>query len=111
PEHREHQRQQNPIIEKEAAFARDHGIKLVLAFQVVQAQEKQGDGKEQNDGEENGEERADVGLRESVHGRNNPAARQKCAEDAQEERQDDQRDVPNFQHSALFLDHHRVQEG
>jgi len=46
-----------------------------------------------------------------MHGREHTRAGQEGAEDHQRVGQDDQHHVPVFEQAALFLDHHRVQEG
>ena len=49
-------------------------------------------------------------LRERVHRRDDPRAGEEGAEDRERERGDDEREVPDPQHPAPFLHHHRVDE-
>ena len=48
---------------------------------------------------------------ERVHRLHDAAPRQERRDDRQEGGQDNERDVPNTQHAATFLHHHRVEEG
>ena len=111
PQHCEAARQQDDVIEEEAGLARDHGIELGLAAQVVLAAHDQVGRDPDADHQEPHEVDADVGLRECVNGADQPAARHHRPEDAKEEGRGNQNDVPDLHHALLLLHHHRVQEG
>ena len=54
--------------------------------------------------------RPDGRLAERVDRLEDPGADEERAEQGERERRDDQRDVPDLEHPAFLLDHHRVQE-
>src|SRR5208282_1026597 len=110
PENGEASGQQDQIVEEEVGFAGDHGIELVVALQVVAILQIGDHAHGQNKDEEAGEPLADGRLREGVHGADYAAAGEESAEDAEHEGDEDQPDVPDAHHAALFLHHHGMQE-
>ena len=53
----------------------------------------------------------DLRIGESVHGTDDAAAREERAENAEQERGENEPDVPDLHHAALLLHHHRVKKG
>src|SRR2546422_891540 len=57
------------------------------------------------------EEVADARLREGVDARDHARARDERAEDREQPRPQNQREIPFLQHAPFFLDHDRMEEG
>src|SRR5580700_2157674 len=83
----------------------------MLALQVRLVLEEEETEYDQRDYEEPEEPVADGRLSESVDRTDDAAAGKESSEDGEPECGEDQPHVPHLQHAALFLHHHRVQEG
>ena len=99
------------IVEEKARLARDQRFQLVLALQMRLVLDEKEEEHDEADAEEPGEPVADRRLRESVYRADDAAAREKRSENREPEGGEDQPHVPHFQHAALFLHHHGMQEG
>ena len=111
PEHRERDPDQREVVEQERRLTTHQRLELHFRLQGRPAGVEQREREDRARQQEGEEVVADVGLGERVDRGDHPGAGDERAEDRQQERADDQRHVPPLQHAALFLDHHRVQEG
>src|ERR1019366_6632459 len=102
PQYGEADDQQEEIVEQETGFARNQRLQLVLALEVrpVRHQKKSADRQGQRD--EAQEPRADRGLREGVHRTDHTRTREEGPEHREQERREDERHVPHFQHAAFL---------
>jgi hypothetical protein len=95
--------EQNEVVEEEAGFARDDAFQLDFAFQIRQTPENGNRGKRRGGEQEGGEVRLHRRLRKGVNGCNQPGARQRGAQNAEQERGRNQHHVPNFHHALFSL--------
>src|SRR6267378_1431222 len=102
--------QQKQVVEQKARFTRNHRVQLVLALEIVAILDIGPKANREYQHQETHKIVSDARLRKSVNRANHAAARQQRPEDAEHERGENQPDVPNLHHPALFLHHHRMQE-
>ena len=110
PQYGEADDEQEEIVEQETGFARDQRLQLVLALEIrpVLDQEKGTD--RQGQANEDQKPGADRGLRESMHRTDHARTCEERPEHREQERREDERHVPDFQHAAFFLHHHGMQK-
>ena len=110
-QHEERAEQQDPVVRQERRFPRQPRVQLVARPQQRQPIDHPAEAERQDRGHERGEHPRQLAvLAKGVHGLHDARARHEGAEDRQQERHDDQRDVPDAQHAAPFLHDDRVQE-
>ena len=99
------------LLIEERRFTRQPRVELVARTQQRQPVDDEAEADDDDRDHEAGEQprQRDV-LAERVHRLHDARPRHERAEDRQEERDDDERDVPDAQHAALLLHHHRVQK-
>ena len=102
--------EKNQVVEEKAGFSRDHGIELIVAAQIITILDERQSTDRDGQNQKTDEPVADGRLREGMDGTDDAAAREKRAQDAEEERGEDEPDVPHLHHAALFLHHHGVEK-
>ena len=107
----ERREQQDPVVREERGLTRHPRVELVARPQQRQPVDHQPEAEDQQHDHEDREHHGQLGiLAEGVDRLHDAGPRHEGAEDRQEERQDHERDVPDAQHAAPLLHHHRVQE-
>ena len=105
------ERDQQQVVDDEDGLARDQRVDPLLRAQVVEA----GDDQRRRADQHHPDQAEDVGpdgaVAEGVDRLQHAGADEEGAEQRQREGGDDQAGVPDLEHAALLLDHHRVQEG
>ena len=108
----DHQRdhREQVVVHDQRALPRCQRLEVVVRRQPpappAEQQHRGADGQRQQPKEV----RADVRLRERVHGLDQPAAHVERPEDRERERREHQREVPELQHPSALLHHQRVHE-
>ena len=110
PEDREAEREQEQVVVEERSLARDRRLELRRRAELRQPPEHEPEGHRHGERDEREEPWSDRALREGVDRVDDTRAREERPEQREREREDHEQDVPDLQHPALLLDHHRVQE-
>src|SRR5580704_49034 len=110
PEHSKARGEQDQIVEQKAGFAGDERIQLIVTAKVIAIHPPGGKTDNENQRKETNEPRSDGGLRERMNGTDGAGTREQRSENGEHIGDEDEPDVPDFHHAALFLHHHRVQE-
>ena len=110
PQDREAEGEQEQVVVEERRLPRDGRLELRRRAELGQPPEHDRERHGDRHGDECEEPRPDRALRERVDRVDDAGSREERPEQRERERDDHQQDVPDLQHPALLLDHHRVQE-
>ncbi len=111
PEDRQAQRDEQQVVVEERRLARDERLELRLRPQQRQAPDRSAPTEKTTQITMKPRNQPPMrALRERVDRVDDAGARQERAEEREAERERDEHHVPDLQHPALLLDHHRVQE-
>ena len=110
-QHDEGERGEQHVVGEERALARERRVDAAGRPQPVAPPADEPDGDEHDEAEEAEQQRPDRRLAERVHRVEHARAGEERAEDGEAERGAQQRQVPDPQHPAPLLHHHRVEVG
>ena len=110
PEDRQAERDEQQVVVEKRRLARDERLELRPRAQQRQAHVDEDHGEGRHEDDEAQEPAAERALGERVDRVDHPGAGEERAEDREAECERDEDHVPELQHAALLLDHHRVQE-
>ena len=110
-EDEERAEEQDPVVDEKRRLARHPRVQLVPRAEQREPPDHQPEADRQEADHEDREHPGELPvLAERVHRLDDPRARHERTENGQEERHDDERDVPDAEHPPPLLHHHRVQE-
>ena len=104
-EHREAEGNQQHVVDQEDRLARQEGVELSALAEPIPAPDEERERRQEDHGQIRKEEGADRAAGECVDRRDDAAPGEECPEDRESEGERDQRQVPDLQHRAPFLDH------